>query len=76
MTPTFLDKLMQLHESLELLYEVDYYAARLFTRDCMILAAEAHGETVIDALQNLMVLLSNSNIKSVTQLRLIKETLR
>lgn len=48
-----MDSAIQLHESVEVIYVVDGYQATFFTGDGDVEVCEAHGRTVLGAMNNL-----------------------
>lgn len=65
-----LDQAIQLHESLEIHYYVDHYAAELYVSDGYRIALTGKGEDIDSAINDLRKQLEN--IKNIDTLRKLK----
>lgn len=64
-----LDKLVQLHENVTIIYVVDGYNAILYRRDGYDRVVEAKGQTILEALINLNTECSRMGFKSHIDVR-------
>lgn len=64
-----MEEYLQLHESLEIVYHVTHYVARLSTMDGAYIVHESTGETIEEALANLLAYLCGCYPAGLTDMR-------